>query len=95
LFKEIEKMKIDILNKVSQSDIEQQLLLKANKQSVANALQRKANRAELDAIQKLVSSIDPILGNKGTSSHQSVSGLSQTFSEQLSNLAGKIDDSKT
>ena len=36
--REIEQMKVEMLSKVSKQELETQLLLKANKQSVANAL---------------------------------------------------------
>ena len=61
------------------------MLLKANKQTVANALQRKANKVD----------IDPKLANIDSVLMLNTTGNGKTLLDRLNALEGSLEDFKT
>ena len=83
--KELEHVKLDLVGKsVSRADLEQQLLLKANKQTVANALQRKANKVD----------VEPKIANLESVLMLGTMGNGKTIVDRLNDLEKSIEDSQ-
>ena len=67
---EISQLKIQMISKASKSELEEALQGKANKSSVATALQRKANKADFDPFKNSLKSIDLVKLNAEVKEHQ-------------------------
>ena len=84
--KELEHVKLDLVSKtVSKADFDSQLLLKANKQTVANALQRKANKVDLESK----------LGKIEQALQLNTTGNGKTLLERLNDLEKSLQDQTT
>ena len=92
--KELEHMKLDMVSKtVSKSEFESQLLQKANKQTVANALQRKANKADAEPrLAKIEATL--MLGSGGTSV-AAVGTNGKSLSDRIDELEKNLEDTRT
>jgi len=85
--RELEHLKLDMVSKsVSKADFEAQLLLKANKQTVANALQRKANKNEVEP--RIANLEAVVLPKSGKSVHTPL----DTLNECLKNLEDRMTE---
>lgn len=59
---QLDAVRDQLSSRVTKADFEEKLKLKANKQSVVDALQRKANRNEVESMNKMILSLSKRIG---------------------------------
>lgn len=89
---QLDQMKEELSARPTRTELESHLLLKANKQSVANALQRKANRNDIESLSKMVITLTNMTNSDSHLLDEAKSSLEQDLNRKMHSAQAAVED---